>query len=607
MLLPELEVPVDDLIETPSAPQKGQSQRTNENSTNSKAVADADVGSIHSIRASVFNRSVPTSNGVMEPVMPPGVSLISSRSSVASSVASTRTVSMAQVQRDVQDDARSVTSTAASVSKSRPIVSRLRPEAQTRKNQPLPSGPPNGRPKSLAASGTSVRSAASSFRSAATEATTSTLRKARRPSSPKPKIISQPSPLSRPMSNRTDDSENSTYVTAPPSRARTVSTLSSVSATSARSKPSVGTGGLSVPITPRTRKTSATSVTSTASSVAGSSKSNNATHRRPKPSLSPPLQPRPPSTASVRSNTSTTAITRKAQTSKSKAPQKAPVPPPPAPPKLPVTQPPLRPTPSKSVASLKEPGVPAPRPSHAQMPSESSTIKAPSILERKRSTDTVTKSTGRSSPGTSVMVTPRASIALNEQLPTPTSSVGSEPPPLPPKSQQLSQTRGVTLNVGIPCMISSKRSRFKAFARYIGEVEGETGPWIGVEVPVGESWGADKLEDRDWNDGTHAGIRYFEISGSASPSIIDESEGRASRRRRLNYLSDSSNLLSPKGSGILNQKKREGDQQLYFDRDRLKRMRSISPSVSEMSSMETRGLFIRPQQVLLVLDAQPHN
>lgn len=156
-------------------------------------------------------------------------------------------------------------------------------------------------------------------------------------------------------------------------------------------------------------------------------------------------------------------------------------------------------------------------------------------------------------------------------------------------------------------MISSKRSRFKAFARYIGEVEGETGPWIGVEVPVGDSWGADKLEGRDWNDGTHGGVRYFEIGASASSSMIDENEGRASRRRRLNYLSDSSNLLSPKGSGILNQRKREGDQQLYIDRDRLKRMRSISPSVSDMSSMETRGLFIRPQQVLLVLDAQPHN
>src|SRR5258708_20673531 len=57
-------------------------------------------------------------------------------------------------------------------------------------------------------------------------------------------------------------SENSTRVTAQPSRAHTVSTLSSVLAMSTRSKPSVGTSGLSVPITLKTRKMSATSVTS---------------------------------------------------------------------------------------------------------------------------------------------------------------------------------------------------------------------------------------------------------------------------------------------------------------------------------------------------------
>ncbi len=60
-------------------------------------------------------------------------------------------------------------------------------------------------------------------------------------------------------------------------------------------------------------------------------------------------------------------------------------------------------------------------------------------------------------------------------------------------------------------MTSSKRSWFKAFAWYIGKVEGKTGPWIGVKVPVGRSWGADKPKDRDWNDETHVGICYFEV------------------------------------------------------------------------------------------------
>lgn len=162
------------------------------------------------------------------------------------------------------------------------------------------------------------------------------------------------------------------------------------------------------------------------------------------------------------------------------------------------------------------------------------------------------------------------------------------------------QARGVTLNIGIPCMISSKRSRFKAFARYIGEVEGETGPWVGVEVPVGEGWSADKLDGRDWNDGSVGGVRYFEIGGST-----DDGEERAARRQRLDLLPDSASSISSINgyAGSLNRRKREGDQ-LYVEQDRMKRIRSASPAISDISNMESRGLFVRPQQILLVLDAQ---
>jgi dynactin complex subunit len=141
-------------------------------------------------------------------------------------------------------------------------------------------------------------------------------------------------------------------------------------------------------------------------------------------------------------------------------------------------------------------------------------------------------------------------------------------------------------------MISSKRSRFKAFARYIGEVEGERGPWVGVEVPIGE-WGADKLEGRDWNDGSWRGIRYFEIG-----SPTDDGDGRAARRRRLDDLFGASSSILP-SSG----KKREGDT-LSIDQDRMKRIRSASPAASDVSILETRGLFVRPQQILLVIGAQ---
>lgn len=140
-------------------------------------------------------------------------------------------------------------------------------------------------------------------------------------------------------------------------------------------------------------------------------------------------------------------------------------------------------------------------------------------------------------------------------------------------------------------MITSKRSRFKAFARYIGEVDGERGPWVGVEVPVNDSWGPDKLDGRDWNDGSHGGVRYFEIGGG----LLAEEDERAARRRRLD---------SGDNGGTV--KKREGDM-LSIDQDRTKRLRSVSPAVSDVSVGETRGLFIRPAQILLVLDAQERN
>jgi dynactin complex subunit len=124
-----------------------------------------------------------------------------------------------------------------------------------------------------------------------------------------------------------------------------------------------------------------------------------------------------------------------------------------------------------------------------------------------------------------------------------------------------------------------------AYARYIGEVEGELGPWVGVEVPVGDSWGDDQLEEgRSWNDGSWGGIRYFEIGGYGSE--WDYGDDRSTRRRIDRNHSE----------GL----KREGDSLVT---ERVKRLRSASPTVSDLSNPESRGLFVRPQQVLYVVDA----
>ncbi|KAG8892416.1 hypothetical protein FRC00_012109, partial [Tulasnella sp. 408] len=91
--------------------------------------------------------------------------------------------------------------------------------------------------------------------------------------------------------------------------------------------------------------------------------------------------------------------------------------------------------------------------------------------------------------------------------------------------------------------------------------DGETGPWIGVEVPVGESWTEKKLAGRNWNDGSVNGTRYFEISSNITG--WDDGEQRAARRRRIDKL------LSDVPTRSLS-KKREGDA-LSLERERLKR------------------------------------
>ncbi|TDL16162.1 hypothetical protein BD410DRAFT_902200 [Rickenella mellea] len=219
-----------------------------------------------------------------------------------------------------------------------------------------------------------------------------------------------------------------------------------------------------------------------------------------------------------------------------------------------------------------------------------STVKG--SLRKKESNETITLP---KLPGTA---------ATQKQLP-------QVPPPTPPPRTPLKENiplspKGATLDIGIPCIISSKRKRFRAFARYIGEVEGEKGPWVGVEVPVGDAWANEKLEDRQWNDGSWGGIKYFDV-GSGGSEWGDEDivtrDGRGgyssvggggggaaavTRKRRLDWVNGQKGM------------KREGDQ-LYVDRT--KRFRSASPAVSDVSNSEYRGLFVRPQQVLYVVDA----
>ena len=224
------------------------------------------------------------------------------------------------------------------------------------------------------------------------------------------------------------------------------------------------------------------------------------------------------------------------------------------------------PTPTSSVLSAKSDGA--------------STIRgAPPGLNRKRSTDNLTEVSAVSAE-TNVTVrpthTPRtessSTVKSNDTikgLPVAISSSDGTGP-------------GVVLNVGIPCIITSKRTRFRAYARYLGGVVGEYGPWVGVEVPLSQ---AEKLQDRDWHDGTWGGVRYFDIT---RPEWDENEEGMSKARLRS-----------------VNEKRiRDGDTMSLRERRSNRRLRSVSPAFSDVSMQEARGLFVRPNQVIYVIDAR---
>ncbi|OSC97361.1 hypothetical protein PYCCODRAFT_1481331 [Trametes coccinea BRFM310] len=404
------------------------------------------------------------------------------------------------------------------------------------------------RPKSVAAS---VKSVAASVRS--TRSTTSTIRKG----VAGPSTLRPPSATSRPSSTLSTSSmsENSTAFET----ARSELTPSSVgrsrrgSAASSHSTVSVRTTGTSTPRTPRRPPSVASKTTSSVS-------------RRPPPSPSPSAA-EPPKPVPVAKRTVSTASVRSTISTKSTATRKS-----------------VARTPSGTPPTTSKPSTPAKKaekPLPPEQDENNSTSAAGGAIKAKPKSPPSTSS--HEKHGSVVSTASTSTLKRKSSADTIREAASGEQP-----AQKL--PRGATLEIGIPCIISSKKARFRAYARYIGEVEGEVGPWVGVEVPLNDAWPGDKLDGRDWHDGTWGGIRYFDI-GSASE--WEFGQDTTARRRRNEWLSTLGK--DPKGS-----LKREGDQ---LSIERAKRLRSVSPAVSDMSTSESRGLFVRPQQVLYVIDA----
>ncbi|CAL1699854.1 unnamed protein product [Somion occarium] len=491
---------------------------------------DNDTASMH-LRTSVLNRNVTRS---------PGEAITSSSASIRSVARSTHST---------------VSRASTATSSSRLLVPPgPRPDSKLTPKDSRPSSPRSslfsvdGRPLKKLPSTSSV---VSSRRSAATTSVTPSEQSTPRPKSsaasvrstrstastlrrpvPGSSTLRPQSSSSRPSSTLSTTSDGSTIFESaksdiPPSsapRTRRVSTASSVSTVS-------------------TRTTGTPSPKTTPSRPASSASKVSPSPRTKRPAVPPidhnkltPMAKRTPSNISMRSTMSTTSTTsrpgssRKTTTSLRPSPQ--------------VSRTASGPSGKMPSTVLKDKNTFSTTKSHEKQDS-ASTIKG--SLKRKSSSDTITEST--TGPSSS------------ETLP-----------------------RGATLDIGIPCIISSKRARFRAYARYIGEVEGEAGPWVGVEVPVNDSFPDDKMDDRQWNDGSWGGIRYFDIGTLSEWEYGDE----RIRRRRVDWSTGSQTL------------KREGDQ---LNVERAKRIRSASPAISDMSVSESRGLFVRPQQVLYVVDA----
>lgn len=583
--LVELDVLIEDIAA--SSTPRGTTTRTGLRASIAmpKPEGDAESMSIHSLRTSVLNRNAGgTTQTRREPVASSSRSVrsVASRHSAVTSPGPParavppnsnptrlRPVTASSVRTSHADHTSPTLPNASAVPNTTPYRTSVSSTAPRRSVGPTTSpNPPAGRPKSLAPSINSIRSTASTVRhshrskDSPSEDNTSPHHENARP-------ISSVSHTSFKTANAGQGGLTPSAATA---RNRKVSTASTASNLSVRPNSRRASNASVAPPTPRTAaKNAAQQATlspgpassSTGLSRSGTNASTRSTTAR-RLSATPSTKPQvTPPKKQVVSRTSKTPPPKKAEPAKSQRSGDV--------------------TPTKTSSKGKgKAGVPMDDESvHSESRSSksaASTLRGrpqPFALpdgpghQTRKSTDTVTASTA--------------------------STVKPSVPPVPKLNQlnpsaNLPAIRGVTLNIGIPCLITSKRAKYKAFARYIGEIHGEQGPWVGVEVPVAESWGSDKLDGRQWNDGSIGGIRYFEVGSGGTQ--WDDSEERASRRRRIE------SVLMSAGSG----KKREGDT-MSIDRERLKRLRSVSPAMSDMSTNESRGLFVRPSDVIYVFDA----
>ncbi|POW08768.1 hypothetical protein PSTT_07303 [Puccinia striiformis] len=180
------------------------------------------------------------------------------------------------------------------------------------------------------------------------------------------------------------------------------------------------------------------------------------------------------------------------------------------------------------------------------------------------------QSTTDDPPPNTIIVTSSSTTTINQHRTTGTTTTQPINPSKPP---------GTVLLIGIPCVVATTITltdgleqpiKFRAVVKYLGETYFGPGQWVGVEVAEKE-----EMIHKEWNDGTVNGIKYFELG----------QESKESKLRLFRNLS-----ATPSGASL----------------------NSLRPSFVSTSSRSflsnsgldderpTRGLFVRPQEVIFV-------
>ncbi|KAI7958778.1 hypothetical protein MJO28_002569 [Puccinia striiformis f. sp. tritici] len=206
------------------------------------------------------------------------------------------------------------------------------------------------------------------------------------------------------------------------------------------------------------------------------------------------------------------------------------------------------------------------------------------------------QSTTDDPPPNTIIVTSSSTTTINQHRTTGTTTTQPINPSKPP---------GTVLLIGIPCVVATTITltdgleqpiKFRAVVKYLGETYFGPGQWVGVEVAEKE-----EMIHKEWNDGTVNGIKYFELG----------QESKESKLRLFRNLS-----ATPSGSSsIIDRSHSSNSNHLLTNNSDLVEgasLNSLRPSFVSTSSRSflsnsgldderpTRGLFVRPQEVIFV-------